>query len=483
MHNKPTIHRAKMHSCLHFPALQTIVDTRMLKRKIDDRFTSWKNNPDHLPLVVEGARQVGKTTSIETFAQKTYKTFYNLNFFSDPGLMTIFDGALDPESIITRITLAFPSQKYVPGSTLILLDEIQHCPNARTALKFLAKHSDFDVIASGSLLGISLSDETSLPVGYTETVKMHPLDFEEFLWATDISEKVISELKSCFHDRRPVDDYVHQRMLDYFAMYTVVGGMPAIVASFAKDRDYSKVLRMQRGIVADYRKDAVKYAEGSEKVKVVRCLDSIPAQLAKANKKFQYSVVEKKASSRKYGDSLIWLEDAGIVNLCRNLSRIDSPLAGFAKDNEFKLYFNDTGLLISMYEDGTARRIVEGEMGIHKGAIYENIVASALASQDIPLFYFAPSDTLEIDFVINFRGRPCLVEVKSGENTKSKSLNTVLGNLKYNVDQAIRLSRKNVGEDGGIIALPLYMVTFLKQTDDCGWLPSLASSDDLESHL
>ena len=223
MHNKPTIHRAKMHSCLHFPALQTIVDTRMLKRKIDDRFTSWKNNPDHLPLVVEGARQVGKTTSIETFAQKTYKTFYNLNFFSDPGLMTIFDGALDPESIITRITLAFPSQKYVPGSTLIFLDEIQHCPNARTALKFLAKHSDFDVIASGSLLGISLSDETSLPVGYTETVKMHPLDFEEFLWAMDISEKVISELKSCFHDRRPVDDYVHQRMLDYFAMYTVVG--------------------------------------------------------------------------------------------------------------------------------------------------------------------------------------------------------------------------------------------------------------------
>ena len=455
----------------------------MLKRKIDGRFVEWKNNPDHLPLVVEGARQVGKTTSIETFARKAYKAFYNLNFFSDPGLMSIFDGALDPESIITRITIAFPSQEYVPGSTLILLDEIQHCPNARTALKFLARHPDFDVVASGSLLGISLSDKASLPVGYTETIMMHPLDFEEFLWAMGIGEKVISGLKSCFDERRPVDDYVHQRMLDYFAMYTVTGGMPAVVASFAKERDYSKVLRLQRGIVADYRKDAVKYAEGSEKVKVVRCLDSIPAQLAKANKKFQYSVVEKKASSRKYGDSLLWLEDAGIVNLCRNLSRIDSPLAGFSKDNEFKLFFNDTGLLISMYEDGTARRIVEGEMGIYKGAIYENIVASALAALDMPLFYFAPSDTLEIDFVINFRGRPCILEVKSGENTKSKSLNTVLGNPKYNVDQAIRLSRKNVGEEGAILALPLYMVIFLKQADNESWMPPLASSDDLESHM
>ena len=455
----------------------------MLKRKISDLLYEWKNRPERLPLIVEGARQVGKTTSIRDFAESNYKTVYELNFYINPELSSIFDGPLSSDEILFRLTLSFPEKKAVHGSTLIFLDEIQHCPNARTALKFLAHDKRFDVIASGSLLGINYSKVSSLPVGYTETVKMYPLDFEEFLWAMDISPETIEVLHSCFIDRRAVDSFVHESMLRYFSLYMVIGGMPAVVSNFTKDRDYSNALRIQRGIMSDYKKDVVKYALDSEKTKIVRCLESLPSQLAKDYKKFQYSIVEKGSGVSKYGGSLLWLKDADITTFCHNLSKLEAPLNAYRIENAFKVYMNDNGLLVSMYAPDTAKRIMEGELGLFKGAFYENIIATSLTALNHELFYFSPSDTLEIDFIINFEGQPCPVEVKSGENTKSKSLNTILNTQKYKINQAIRLSRKNVGQEGKILSLPLYMVMFLKNEVDNSWIESLPDIDEINARL
>lgn len=456
----------------------------MLRRKIEETFIKWRNTEDRLPLIVEGARQVGKTTSILNFAAKNYETVYSINFFEHPHLSRIFNDSLDSNTILTRLSLEFPNLNLKEGSTLIFLDEIQHCPNARTALKFLAKDKRFDVIATGSLLGLYFSEIESIPVGYTETIQMHPLDFEEFLWALGISENIIDGLRNCYMNILPVDSFIHEAMLNYFSTYMVIGGMPKAVDSFAKNRNFALVDKIQQGIIEDYRKDVIKYAEDKEKGKILRTMESIPTQLAKDYKKFQYSVVEKGARASKYALSLDWLRDASIVSFCRNLSRLEPPLEAYAINNEFKVYMDDNGLLVSMYGGDTANRIINGESGVYKGAIFENIVAGCLKRLGHELYYFSPSQSLEIDFVIMHKGKPCLVEVKSGDNNKSKSLKTVLTTPKYGIDQAIRLSRRNVGEEGGILSLPLYMVMFIEK--DASPLLSgnfLASDNELLKHL
>ena len=454
----------------------------MLKRKITERLCLWKSTPSHLPLLIDGARQVGKTTAVREFARTNYDTVYEINFFREPHLSSIFAGSLSASSILANLSVAFPEKKMKEGRTLIFLDEIQHCPNGRTALKFLSEDPRFDVIASGSLLGISHSSETSLPVGYVQKEELYPLDFEEFLWAMGIGEDIIGYLHDCFLQRKAVDEFIHSQMLTYFMTYLIVGGMPAVVASYAKAHDYSEVLRMQKDIVDGYRQDAVKYAPVDEKAKILRTFDSVPSQLARDYKKFQYSGVVKGARARSYGGALLWLKDAGVVSFCHNLSLLQPPLSGFAIENEFKVYMNDTGLLVSMYESGTAMRIMQGEIGMFKGALYENIIAQSLVSQSFPLFYFSPSDSLEIDFVIMYDGEPCLVEVKSGENKRSKSLMTVLANDRYGVKRAIRLSRNNTGDDGRIISLPLYMMMFVSPDNpDPGIV--LSDADELRKRL
>lgn len=454
----------------------------MLRRKITSRLLEWKNAPTRLPLLVEGARQVGKTTAVLDFAEKNYSTVYNLNFFRDPSLASIFEGSLDPSAILTKLSVAFPEIRRTDGSTLLFLDEIQHCPNGRTALKFLASDPRFDVIASGSLLGIRHPEEVSFPVGYIQRIELQPLDFEEFLWAMGIGEETLGYLAGCFEDLKPVEPFIHTSMLSYFSLYMTIGGMPAAVDSYSRFHDYSLVLGIQKDIVEGYRNDAVKYAEGSEKAKILRTFDSITSQLSKDYKKFQYSVIAKGARSNSYGGALLWLRDAGIISFCRNLSLLQLPLAGFAMEDAFKVYMNDTGLLVSMYEQGTAQKIMTGEIGLFKGAFYENIMAQCLRSQGFPLFYFSPSDSLEIDFVIAYESRPCPIEVKSGENKKSKSLNTVLKTEKYGVSNAIRFSRNNIGEAGGILSLPLYMVMFLKPDDRSDAFPSI-SPEEIKRHI
>lgn len=431
----------------------------MLARKITDQLLEWKNRPDAMCLVVEGARQVGKTYAIEAFAGEHYEHRVTMNFELNPLYREIFSGSLDVDSIISRMMPLFPDTRFIPGDTLIFLDEIQSCPNARTALKFFSLDGRFDVIASGSLLGINYGEVSSFPVGYTDRLAMHSLDFEEFLWACGIGQETVDFLRQCFNERRPVPQAMHERMMRLFREYIVTGGMPRVVRAFAAHRDFGEALRIQRAILADYEDDIAKYAKGSEKTKARACFHSIPKQLSRDYKKFSYSVVERKAGARKYGSSLQWLYDAGIVNFCHNMELPELPLEGNAQNDAFKVYMRDTGLLVAMLEDGSQRGIISGNLGIYKGAIYENIVADVFAKRGKRLYYFESNSKLEMDFIIRYEGRAAAVEVKSATNRKAKSMESLIRN--YGVAHGFKLSPANMGDAGQVETIPLYMAMFL----------------------
>ena len=431
----------------------------MLERKIYDDLVRWKNRGDKQCLVVKGARQVGKTFIIELFARKNYKHHITLNFEKDPAYKAIFDGDLDVDTLVKQISLRVSGAELVPGKTLLFFDEIQSCPKARTALKFLTQDSRFDVIASGSLLGINYKDVPSYPVGYVEHLEMHSLDFEEFLWANRVAPASVVDIKEYFDKRETVPSAMHQRMLELFREYIVVGGMPRAVSEFVTTHNFASVLKIQKGILSDYTDDIAKYAEGAEKTKARACFLSIPKHLAKDYKKFQYSLVERGGTARKFGGSLMWLYDAGIINFCHNLALPELPLEGNAKSDAFKVYMRDTGLLMAMLEDGSQADVIDGNLGIYKGAIYENIIADIFGKLGKKLYYFEKDSKLEIDFFIRRDKMAMAVEVKSADNTKAKSLDFVM--TKYGVERGIKLSAKNVGGTDTVESLPLYMAMFL----------------------
>jgi len=431
----------------------------MLKRKQYDELLRWKSRKDKQCLVVKGARQVGKTFIIEQYARENYKHHATLNFEKNPAYKTIFDGDLDIETLIKQITLRVPNVKLVPGETLLFLDEIQSCPRARTALKFLSLDGRFDVIASGSLLGINYKEVPSYPVGYVEHLEMHSLDFEEFLWANGITPGSIADVRGYYEHRRPVPAAMHERMIELFKEYIVIGGMPRAVDEFVNTHNFASVLRIQKAILNDYTDDIAKYAEGAEKAKARACFMSIPKHLARDYKKFQYSIVERGGSARKYGGSLMWLYDAGVINLCHNLSQPELPLEGNARSDIFKVYMRDTGLLIAMLEEGSQEDIIDGNLGIYKGAIYENIIADIFGKAGKKLYYYEQNGKLEIDFIIRRNKSATAIEVKSADNTKSKSLDAVIA--RYASLRGIKLSTKNVGGTEAFDSFPLYMAMFL----------------------
>ena len=431
----------------------------MLKRKIFDDLMRWKSRGDKQCLVLKGARQVGKTFIIELFARENYKHCTTINFVQNPAYKTIFDGDLDVETLIKQISLRVPGAELIPGETLLFLDEIQDCPCARTALKFLTQDGRFDVIASGSLLGINYKEVPSYPVGYVEHLEMHSLDFEEFLWANGVSPASIADIKEYFDSKKTVPAAMHERMMELFKEYIVVGGMPRAVDEFVTTHNFANVLKIQRGIIADYEDDIAKYAKDSEKAKARACFLSVPKHLSKDYKKFQYSIVERGGTARKFGGSLMWLYDAGIVNFCYNLSIPELPFEGNAKSDTFKVYMCDTGLLMSMLEDGSQEDVIDGNLGIYKGAIYENIIADIFGKSGKKLYYFEQNGKLEIDFFIRRNKIATAVEVKSADNTKAKSLDAVFE--KYKVKHGIKLSTKNVGGTEAFDSLPLYMAMFL----------------------
>jgi predicted AAA+ superfamily ATPase len=431
----------------------------MLRRKITDALFAWKTNEKRNALVVTGARQVGKTFSIEQFVREQYKYVVFIDFQEHPHFNRVFAGDLSVDFIISQMTLLLPDIKIIPGETVIVFDEIQSCPQAITSLKFFSRDGRYDVIATGSMLGMSYKEVSSFPVGYIEHLEMHSLDFEEFLWANQITNDQIANLRELFEKKKQAPPAIHDRMMELFKEYIVVGGMPAVVSKYAETKHFGEVLRIQRGIVRDYLDDIAKYAEGPEKTKARACFLSIPKQLSRDYKKFAYSVVEKHGNSRKYGGSLIWLYDAGIINFCYNLERIGLPLEGNAKPDAFKVYMRDTGLLVAMLEDGSAADVIGGNLGIYKGALYENIIADMFTKADRKLYYYEYRSQIEMDFFIRYNDELTAVEVKSADHTKSKSMRSIIDN--YGVKQGIKLSSKNRGYKDQVETIPLYMAMFL----------------------
>ena len=432
----------------------------MLKRKIIKNLVEWKENHQNNCLLLIGARQVGKTYILKTFANQYYEKVIYINFIENASYIDIFNGNLDTETIIKKMSLVVPNSLIIPGKTIIILDEIQMCENAITALKFLAQNQDFDCIASGSLLGITYNRVVSFPVGYVERLDMNSLDFEEFCWANGVDEAAIDYLKEFYISKKTVPDSIHKRMMELFKEYIVVGGMPRVVDDFVNNHNFEQVLKLQRNIIMGYKDGIVKYTSINDKSKIRDCFNSIPKHLSQENKKFRYNLVNKGATSEKYKGALEWLSDAGIISFCYNLSKPEAPLEGFSKEDVFKVYMKDTGLLVSMLDDGTNLEIINGNLGIYKGAIYENIIADIFNKRGKKLYYFEYNSTLEVDFIIKYQGKITAVEVKAADNTKSKSLNSLIDN--WHLEQGIKLLSKNIGSTRDkIINLPLYMSMFL----------------------
>ncbi len=438
----------------------------MLKRKIEQALINWKNTPNHSPLIIKGCRQCGKTFSVRDFAKKNYKYEVYLNFFKNPSYISIFDGSLEIDNLIMMMSaLLGPSAVFKQGETVIILDEIQDCPEARTALKFFREDGRFDVIGTGSLLGVKGygKQPKSIPVGSETVIEMHPLDFEEFLWANGITPQIIDKLKEYFNEEKPVPEALHEKMRQLILQYTVVGGMPEVVDTFVKTKQMNSVLALQRDIVRSYEDDMVKYADDKDKSLIKECFQSIPKQLSKKNKKFQYSIVKKGGTASKFQGSIQWIEDAGIIARCYNLDLPELPLDGNAIDDVFKVYMQDSGLLVSMLEDGTQFDILQGNLYGYKGAIFENLMADIFTKMGRKLYYYHKDSGLEIDFVIRYKGGATLIEVKATTGN-TKSTKTILSHPeKYHVAGAIKLGDYNVGRNEKMLTIPIYMGFLLNE--------------------
>ncbi len=438
----------------------------MLKRRVEEQFAQWKNTIKHKPLIVKGCRQCGKTFSVLNFAKENYKHVVYLNFFENPDYAAVFRGALEVDTIVMLLSALLGNEVvFEPGETVLILDEIQDCPEARTALKFFQIDGRYDVIGTGSLLGVKGygKEPKSVPVGSETVIEMYPLNFEEFLWANGISDSVIEVLKKALNAETPVPEALHSRMKQLLLQYAVVGGMPEAVQTFVDSKQMDRVLQIQRDIVRSYEDDMIKYAEKEDKSRIKECFQSIPRQLAKENKKFQYSVVRKGSTASKYAGSLQWIEDAGIIKRCYNLSITELPLDGNAEQDTFKVYMCDMGLFVAMLENGTQYDILQGNLFVYKGAIFENLIADIFSKMGRKLYYFHKESGLEVDFVIRYKGACTLIEVKAA-NGNVKSTKTILNHPeKYHVNSAVKLGDYNVGRMGQVLTLPLYMAFLLTE--------------------
>lgn len=443
----------------------------MLVRKIYAELLEWKRKRQQEKvkkcLIVKGARQVGKSFIIKEFGKKEYESFINIDFYSHPELKSIFEGELTSEAIYKRISANIAGVKLIPGKTLIFLDEIQRCGKARTAIKFLAEDFRFDVISSGSLLGLSygmdddaeVDEVESIPVGYETQLTMYSLDFEEFLWANGYNQDIINELQQYMSSEVQIHESIHQKFEELFREFMVVGGMPEVVDAFVRNKDFGIVFEIQQNILNEYKDDISKHAKGKEKQLVRMCYDAVPKQLAKELKKFQYSTVEKGQTRRKFGGSVQWLIDSYIVNPCYNISEPYIPLMANAKDEQFKLYINDTGLLTCMYGFETKKAILNDTIrGNARGGLYENIIAECLVKRGYKLYYYKPDDNHELEFLLEKNGEVIPLEVKAG-NSATVSLNNFIKDFKPSI--AYKLVGSRNGKVDTKITLPHYMVMFL----------------------
>ena len=433
----------------------------MLKRKILNKLTEWKEETTNKALLIKGARQVGKTTIVRQFAKANYDNFIEINFEQMPLAKQAFDGNLDARTILINLS-AMGFGPLEPGKTLIFFDEIQSCPKARTAIKFLVEDGQYDYIESGSLLGINYKDVSSYPVGFEHELDMYPLDFEEFLWACNISEDVIDMLKGCYDNIRPVPDFLHQQIMERYRQYLIVGGMPEVVATYLANEDFNKTIINQKDILTGYRNDISKYA-GKDKVLVKSIFDAIPGQLSKQDKRFILASIEKNASQRKYGAPTQWLVDAGMAYYSFNVGSFELPFPCHENLRLYKLFFVDSGLLCAMMLDNIQAKVLTGDIFVNEGALAENYIAGELTKHGVSLNYYDRKSKHELDFAFPEDNKISILEVKSGKDYKKHpSLNMALSLFADKINRMMVISGNNVEYDNGIIYLPFYMSMFIK---------------------
>ena len=446
----------------------------MLKRKIESALLEWKSRPEHKPLVIMGIRQCGKTFIAKHFAKENYRNVVYMNFIKEPERIGAFIGSKRVDDILLNLSAQISGAKFTPGETCLILDEIQECPEARTSLKFFKEDGRFDVIATGSLLGVQGYGDllkkahrklvnnqelgvNSVPVGAEEIMEMCPLDFEEFLWANGVREEVVEALCKFLSEESPVPEGIHVAMKKYLNLYVAVGGLPSPVNAFLSTNNMNDVNAQYKSILSEYRDDMVKYAPDRDKPHIRECFNSIPKQLSKENKKFQYSKVKPGGRGETYFGSLQWLEDAGIICRCYNTVITGLPMEGNARENIFKVYTADIGLLTQMLGPGTRADILQGNLGGFKGAIYENLMADTLHKKQQKLYYFQKDSGLELDFLVRMSGECVPIEVKA-KSSQAKSAKTVLNHPeKYGVKKIIKFGDYNIGREGSLLTLPTYM--------------------------
>lgn len=436
-----------------------------LKRKVNNYLIDWKKNKDRLPLIIKGARQIGKTESIKYFAKSNYEHIVDINFVLQSTYKDIFDDGYEVDNIIKNISLKNPNFEFVPHKTLIFFDEIQDCIKCATALKSFKIDGRFDVICSGSLMGINYKEIESNSVGYKEDYEMQSMDFEEFLWAKGYKENQIDEMYQCMKETKPLSNIMMNVMNENFKEYLVLGGMPKVVASFIENKNYSGTLKIQKQLLLDYEEDITKYAEGLDKAKILSIYRKIPVFLGKENKKFQISKVNNGARNRDYIGVVEWLENAGIINVCYCMEYPSLPLRGNYNPNNYKIYFKDTGLLIASLDDEAQNDLrLNKNFNTYKGAIYENIVADMLSKQGYSLYFYRnEKGTLEMDFFVRDENSLIPVEVKAN-NGATISLNNLIKSNNYaDIKYGIKLCNKNIGFNDNFYTFPYFLTFLLKR--------------------
>ncbi|MBQ9060615.1 MAG: ATP-binding protein [Firmicutes bacterium] len=433
-----------------------------LKRKADAFLKVWKEDSGRKPLIIKGARQVGKTETIRHFAHDNYESVVEINFYEEPIYRSIIENGFKPDSIINRITRIDPNIRVEEGKTLLFFDEIQECPDIATSLKFFKQDGRYDVICSGSLLGLHYNKITSVSVGYKTDYEMFSMDFEEYLWARGYDCGIGNEFLEHMKSETPFSQMEMQVFMDHFIDYCALGGMPAVVKSYIETNRFSEPYEIQKQLLLDYEEDARKYAEGLDQTKIISVMRSIPSQLAKENKKFQYAKIRSGARSKDYFGCVEWLHDAGIINICYCLSFPELPLKGNYDGSKFKIYYSDTGLLVASLDEESQQDLRANKaLGIYKGALYENFAADAFRKEGLNLFYYKREDsTLEQDFFVRKKDDLIPVEVKA-QNAKAKSMRTLINSEKYqDIKYGIKLTNGNIGYSNNIYTFP-YFCTFL----------------------
>ncbi len=441
------------------------MDYGYIPRKIDQTLLTWRQDKARLPILLNGARQVGKTEAVRHFARSAYSNFIEVNFVEQPEYKGILLDGYSADAIVKRMSLIDPSLRFIPDETLIFFDEIQECPDIATSLKFFKQDGRFDVILSGSLLGVHYKSISSVSVGYKTDIRLNSLDFEEFLRAQGYGDELIERVYSHLVEMRPFDELEKKLLDEKFLDFCVLGGMPRVVAMFLANGTFEGSLAAQREILADYRADVRKYASGLDQTRILNVFDSIAAQLAKENKKFQVTKVARGARFADYRGCVEWLEDAGVINLCHAMQFPSLPIKGNFDADKFKIYMADTGLLVAQLDDESQRDLRANQnLGVYKGGLYENVVGEALVKQGFSLAYYRKDDsTLEQDFFLRTANRLVPVEVKARGGC-AQSLKTLIKSDHYeDIGWGIKLHGGNVGWENRVLTLPCFTAFLLRR--------------------